>query len=152
MGTTFVSIDKTHGFWMEDGKLEVWLRLLALHIPEPSDHDSIEYRNESYEIRNQWLLASKGYFGGWVPHALEDFFLLPHGREIITLAMLSLRGEINHMTSPFTLEIMSLIGGEHGGTTVTKEQLIDIDDGWNDLIAEKIIATASSTARMPGSH
>src|SRR5262249_50741042 len=42
MGTTFVTLShessgKERGFWMRDEMLEVWLRLLALHLPEPTD-------------------------------------------------------------------------------------------------------------------
>ena len=34
MGTSFVSISG-HGFWIQDSLLELWLRLLALHIEDP---------------------------------------------------------------------------------------------------------------------
>lgn len=83
MGTTFVSLsDKTSknevGFWMRDAVLELWLRLLTLHIPEPTtEHET------SYRIRNQWLLASRGYFGGHVPHDLHDAVSTPEGRKVV---------------------------------------------------------------------
>jgi hypothetical protein len=35
MGTSFVSIGD-HGFWMTDSILEIWLRLLALHVEDPA--------------------------------------------------------------------------------------------------------------------
>jgi hypothetical protein len=39
MGTTFVTLShetsgKEPGIWMRDGILELWLRLLALHLPD----------------------------------------------------------------------------------------------------------------------
>jgi len=42
MGTTFVTLSRevsetTPGFWMRDGMLELWLRLLSLHLPEPTN-------------------------------------------------------------------------------------------------------------------
>jgi hypothetical protein len=42
MGTTFVTIREGNtgdepGFWMRDHMLELWLRLLALHLPEPTN-------------------------------------------------------------------------------------------------------------------
>lgn len=74
MGTTFVTMTrnasgKAQGFWMNDGMLELWLRLLALHLPEPTNDG--EY-SATVEIRNNWLLASRGYFVGCVPHSMED--------------------------------------------------------------------------------
>lgn len=68
MGTTFVTLDPSPGFWMSDSMLELWLRLLALHLPEPTDEEA---EAATLPIRNQWLLASRGYFTGHVPHDLE---------------------------------------------------------------------------------
>jgi hypothetical protein len=36
MGTSFVEIGEK-GFWMQDSILELWLRLLALHIADPDE-------------------------------------------------------------------------------------------------------------------
>jgi hypothetical protein len=61
MGTSFVTISKGStgnepGFWMRDAMLELWLRLLSLHLPEPTDAGK---NAASIEIRNRWLLASR---------------------------------------------------------------------------------------------
>ena len=151
MGTTFVTIDEIHGFWMFDQILEVWLRLLALHIPEPSNDDSIEYQNESYQIRNWWLLASKGYFGGHVPHHLDDCLQLKHGARIVQLAIQSLRVVLEKTDTAITPEIFSLMGGQIR-LAFSKEKLIDIANAWEELIAGQITFTAYTTERMPGSH
>jgi hypothetical protein len=42
MGTTFVTLSHDSstgdpGFWMRDGMLELWLRLLSLHLPGPTN-------------------------------------------------------------------------------------------------------------------
>ena len=91
MGTTFVTLSretpgKRPGFWMRDGMLEVWLRLLALHLPEPTDSGE----HQATLIRNQWLLASRGYFGGCVPHGMEDACATQEGRAVIRRAIDSL--------------------------------------------------------------
>lgn len=52
MGTSFVSINDK-GFWMQDSVLELWLRLLALHIKDPSKDEEVVVRR----IRDNWLLA-----------------------------------------------------------------------------------------------
>jgi hypothetical protein len=42
---------------MRDSILELWLRLLALHIEESREEEFI-----GRKIRDSWLLASRGYF------------------------------------------------------------------------------------------
>ena len=73
MGTSFVTITDgitgdEPGFWMRDEMLELWLRLLSLHLPEPNDNGE---NTATPDIRNRWLLASRGYFNGCVPHEME---------------------------------------------------------------------------------
>ncbi|HEY4262229.1 MAG TPA: hypothetical protein VGM98_18825 [Schlesneria sp.] len=90
MGTTFVSLQRTAsedevGFWMRDGILALWLRLLALQIPESPNDQALGYR-----IRKDWLLASGVYFGGCVPHSLDDAAETDEGRAIVRGAITSL--------------------------------------------------------------
>jgi hypothetical protein len=98
MGTTFVTLShetsgKKPGFWMRDEMLELWLRLLALHLPEPTD--SGEHQG-TLEIRNQWLLASRGYFVGCVPHGMEDAYVTQEGRTVVRTAIDSLLAALQH--------------------------------------------------------
>ena len=53
---------------MRDGMLELFLRLLALHLEDPVRQQPHVVR----KIRDNWLLASRGYFGGCVPTNLEE--------------------------------------------------------------------------------
>jgi hypothetical protein len=92
MGTTFVTIHEgctgtEPGFWMRDEMLELWLRLLALHLPEPTDNGE---HTATFEIRNRWLLASRFYFGGCTPHHMEDACSTPEGRAVVRYAIDSL--------------------------------------------------------------
>jgi hypothetical protein len=83
MGTSFVEIDEK-GFWMQDSVLELWLRLLALHIDDPVE-GSI-----GREIRDRWLLASRGYFVGCIPIALDKAVEAEEGKKIVSSAIDSL--------------------------------------------------------------
>jgi len=112
MGTTFVTLsredsEKETGFWMHDGMLEIWLRLLALHLPEPTDNG--EHR-ATIEIRNRWMLASRGYFGGCVPHRMEDACATPEGRAVIRDAIDSLLAALQKGSAPLDAGTLDLLG------------------------------------------
>ena len=152
MGTTFVSLTDTTsegeiGFWMRDSVLELWLRLLALHIPEPSsDHDV------SYRIRNQWLLASRGYFSGHVPHDLHSAMSTEIGRTIILAAIKSLMAELANVPRILDGKTLNLLGIEgtfrEGFETY---RLIDVGNAFLQLLAGELTCTVESTEFMPGS-
>ncbi len=155
MGTSFVTTDGEHGFWMRDCDLELWLRLLALHIPEPTDADSEAVHRVSRQIRDQWLLASKGYFSGCVPSGMKEAVATPEGRAVVCSAIQSLRAIL--VQQPPTLEknFLNLLGFDPSAIWVKDYEtrnLIDIVDAFLDLLDGKITDTARSTARMPGVH
>ena len=155
MGTTFVTLrdeapEEDRGFWMSDGMLEIWLRLLAFHLPEPTD--SGEYK-ATLEIRNQWLLASRGYFNGCVPHGLEDACATKEGRAVVRAAIDSLLAAMQQARTPLDAETLNLLGVE--GTqfaSIERKWLQEIGHAFLDLLDGKIIGTASSAEVMPGSH
>lgn len=154
MGTTFVTL--THGatgsergFWMRDELLELWLRLLALHLPEPTD--SGEHR-ASIEIRSRWLLASRGGFTGCIPHCLEDACATPEGREVVRLAIDSLLLALGRAPATLDAGVLGLLGIEgYRAEALDRQMLQDIGAAFADLIGGKVAGTASSTAVMPGS-
>ena len=154
MGTTFVTLTcepsgEDQGFWMYDGMLELWLRLLALHLPESTN--SGEYR-ATVEIRNQWLLASRGYCGGWVPHGMEDACATQEGRTVIRIAIDSLLTALRQTAKPLDADTMNLLGIEGQFTApIERKWLEEIGYAFLDLIDGKISGTAASTEIMPGS-
>lgn len=154
MGTTFVTLsredsEKETGFWMRDQMLEIWLRLLALHLPEPTD--SGEHR-ATLEIRNRWLLASRGYFGGCVPHRMEDACATPEGRAVIRDAIDSLLAALQKGTAPLDAGTLDLLGIEGiPFASVERRWMQEIGQAFIDLLDGRIIATAASTDVMPGS-
>ncbi|HEX3357936.1 MAG TPA: hypothetical protein VHS31_13270 [Tepidisphaeraceae bacterium] len=156
MGTSFVTADGEHGFGMRDGILELWLRLLSLHIPEPADADSDTVHQVSRQIRDKWLLASKGYFNGCVPCGLENAVATPEGRTVVRCTIDSLRAALLKMPPTLDMNVLNLLGFSLRGLIWTSDletrRLIETADAFLELLDGKVIDTASSTARMPGSR
>ena len=163
MGTTFVTLSretsgKEPGFWMRDGMLEIWLRLLALHLPEPTDSGQ---HKATLKIRNQWLLASRGYFGGCVPHGMEDACATQEGRAVVRMAIDSVLGALQDAKTPLDAETLNLLGIEGGQFTkieggqftksIDRKWLQEIGYAFLDLLDGEISGVASSTEIMPGS-
>ena len=132
---------------MRDGILELWLRLLALHIPESPDNSCV-----GYQIRNQWLLASGVHFGGCVPHGLEDAIATEEGRKIVRGAIESLMKRLKTAPPLLNGAILNLLGIEG---TFTEEfgtwRLLEVGKAFLDLLDGKLECTVKSTAFMPGS-
>lgn len=152
MGTSFVTSDGEHGFWMADGVLELWLRLLALHLPEVTDHDNEIVHRVTREIRDRWLLASKGYFNGCVPVDLEFALATDEGKNVVVAGIHSLRMALSQHPSKISRHAINLMNFE--GIVWTEDfdawRLVEVADAFLELIAGKITDTARSTARMPG--
>jgi hypothetical protein len=154
MGTTFVTITEgtsgdEPGFWMRDAMLELWLRLLSLHLPEPDDYGE---HLATPEIRNRWLLASRGYFIGCVPHEMEYACSTSEGSSVVRHAIESLMTALDGDDAPLDAGTINLLGIE--GTQlepIARERLKDIGWAFLDLINGRITCTASSTDIMPGS-
>jgi hypothetical protein len=155
MGTTFVSLSreatgKEPGFWMSDGFLELWLRLLSLHLPEPTDSGE---HLATLKIRNQWLLASRGYFGGCVPHGMDDACETQAGRTVVRMAIHSLLAALQHTKAPLDAHSLNLLGieGVQFMEPIERIWLQDIAHAFIDLLDGKITCFATSADIMPGS-
>ncbi|MGE0605485.1 MAG: hypothetical protein AB7O62_00050 [Pirellulales bacterium] len=154
MGTSFVTLTEATtgnepGFWMRDSMLELWLRLLSLHLPEPND---LGEHHATLEIRNRWLLASRGYFLGCVPHDLECVFSTQEGRTVVRKAIDSLLKELQSNNSPLDAATINLLGIEgFQFFSIERRCLADIVYAFLDLLDGKITCTARSTDVMPGS-
>lgn len=155
MGTTFVTLAQgmdaeTIGFWMRDGMLEIWLRLLALHLPEPTNTGE---HQATVEIRNRWLLASRGYFGGCVPHCMEEACATDEGRAVVRDAIDSLLAALRKGKSPLDASTLNLLGIESSEFEAPLERvwLTEIGQAFIDLLDGRITCTVESTEVMPGS-
>lgn len=154
MGTTFVTTtDGTTGtepgFWMRDEMLELWLRLLALHLPEPTDSGE---NSATPEIRNKWLLASRGYFNGCVPHNME-FACSTHERmNVVRTAIKSLMASIGKSAAALSADTLNLLGNDgYNYRDLDRDRLQDIGFAFLDLLDGRITQTAHSTDVMRGS-
>lgn len=154
MGTTFVSLSSQSvgeepGFWMSDSMLELWLRLLALHLPEPTDGGE---NSATPNIRNQWLLASRGYFSGCVPHCMADACFTAEGQAVVRAAIASVLKALRGAEAPLEPATLNLLGIEGQFTRpIERSWLIDIGHAFLDLLDGEIAGVASSTEIMPGS-
>lgn len=133
---------------MRDGILELWLRLLALHLEDPAKEQTDVVRN----IRDNWLLASRGYFGGHVPTDLEEAVSTSEGRAAVVGAIESLTRALRKAPAKLDHKTLNVFGFEGGGFNgdIERERLLEIAQAFLDLIAGKIQCDATSTEFMPG--
>jgi hypothetical protein len=145
MGSSFVRISD-RGFWIYDGLLEVWLRLLALHIEDPLENQSV-----GATIRNQWLIGSRGYFVGCVPDGLEDAVSTEEGVALVRAAIESLVKALAVAPSQLNPEVFNLMGmsGTFMGQIET-QRLIEVGQAFLDLMDGKITSGPGDDALMPG--
>ena len=154
MGTTFVTMSddasvNDHGFWMSDAMLELWLRLLALHLPEPTGDGE---HQASLTIRNKWLLASRGYFMGCIPHGMNGLSATEAGRAVVRLAIASLLDTLQTSENPLDADTLNLLGIAGTFTKpIERQWLREIGWAFLDLLDGKITDTAASADIMPGS-
>lgn len=127
MGSSFTEF-RGKGFWCRDPLLEVWLRLLSLHIG-----DDVYKPGWQHDLRDHWLLASAGFFGGCISPRLDQFLTDEHRVSAILQtserSIQSLRAFGSYVPATFlnALGIADRFGGE-----------LPIE--WFDLIADRFSA------------
>ncbi len=146
MGTTFVQY-RERGFWMRDGVLELWLRLLALHLEEPSAS-----RPRAGPIREGWLLASRGYFTGCVPVRLDEATDTTEGEALVRGAIASLLASLARAPAGLDRGTLNLLGIEGEFLSdFPRDALVEVGRAWIDLLDGRVGGPASDSSFMPGS-
>jgi hypothetical protein len=147
VGTSFVRISD-RGFWVNDSVLELWLRLLALHIDDPTEPGAT-----AAAIRDQWLLASRGHFIGCVPDGLQEAVSSPEGATLVRAAVHSLLEALAAAPSRLGKDVFNLMGFLDGTFTgdVETRRLIEIGGAFLDLMDGKITSGPEDSSFMPGS-
>lgn len=146
MGTTFVRLGEC-GFWMNDSVLELWLRLLALHLEDPASPDSTVST-----IRDQWLLASRGSFSGSVPVGLDTVRASPGVESLVRTAIMSLLAALDAAPTTINKDTLNLMGfSGHFTRDVETRRLVEVGSAWVDLLDRKITSGAADSSFMPGS-
>jgi hypothetical protein len=147
MGTTFVGIGD-RGFWMQDSILELWLRFLALHIKDPVESGSL-----ATEIRDLWLLASRGYFMGCVPDGLEEAVSTPEGERLVRSAIHSLLDALALGEVPLNKDVLNLMGmADEFTIDIARWRFVEIGQAFLDLLDGKIETESMDSSFMPGCH
>ena len=143
MSSSFVNIGD-HGFWMHDSFLELFLRLLALHVPEPEDRHSEARHAATTRIRDGWLLASKGFFSGAVPVCLEEAVSTEDGKVIVQKAIRSLLRALPNGPHTISTPLFHILGLSDATrrSGIEADCLIDAGHAFLDLIDGKIAWTA----------
>ncbi|WP_042249967.1 hypothetical protein [Paracoccus sp. PAMC 22219] len=130
MGTSYVTVlaghpggaDRRTGIWVNDSILQLLLRLLALHLPEPWPGSE---GKDSRTIRDQWLLASAIPFTGCVRHDLETIGTAPAGLSLTRSALTSLISALDGRPPMLPGQLFSLLGmGDAGSVDIRTEDLI----------------------------
>lgn len=146
MGTTFVAINE-RGFWMRDAVLELWLRLLALHLDDPPAGGLVVNK-----IRDGWLLASRGYFNGSVPDGLEEAVSTEEGALLVRRAIRSLVAALKKTSGRLGKDVFNVLGMTGSfGSDVETGRLIEVGQAFLDLIDGKVGSGPEDTSFMPGS-
>jgi hypothetical protein len=153
MGSTFVTLgrnaagsptsdDSQHvGFWMRDSTLELWLRLLALHIKDPDQPGDL-----ANAIRNKWLLASRIHFMGCVPHFLAEATATAEGFALVDNAVRSLSSALEGATDKLCGGTLNLMGFDDGwDNDVDVAALREAAAKFRDLLDGKLSSKASDT-------
>lgn len=133
---------------MNDGVLELWLRLASLHFDDACDKDS-----EAHQIREQWLLASQGYFSGCVPDGLEEAVSTTEGRDAVISCVDSLKNSLKKAPDFLDKDFLNLLGSEGEFLSdFETARLIEVSDAILGLVNGTVGSTdASDTSFMPGS-
>src|SRR5262245_42887534 len=134
---------------MSDSVLELWLRFLALHVEDPAESGSLATR-----IRDQWLLASRGFFTGCVPDGLAEAVSTPEGDRLVRAAIGSLLAVLRSAPPHLSMDVLNLMGFDGGEFTADIEtwRLVEVGEAFLALLDGKVTAGPSDAAFMPGSR
>jgi len=144
METTFVALGNG-GFWIQDSILGLWLRLLALHLEDPSGTDS-----PAQALRDEWLLASRGYFSGCAPFDLELDVSTKEGRTLVLAAIESLMGTLRSAPARIDAPTLNLLGIEaRFPEDVETAQLLKLGDSFRELIQKQPVPILNKAALAP---
>lgn len=145
MATSFVNLGDC-GFWVNDGLLELWLRLLALHV-----EDSVESGPVATAIRDRWLFASRGMCVGCVPADLDFAVSTEEGVGLVRTAIRSLLRDLATATNKLDKDVLNLMG--FSGTfvaAVETRRLVEVGRAFLELLDGKITSGPEDTSFMPG--
>ena len=148
MGSSFVSFDGEHGFWSADRWLELYLRLLLLHL-----EDSPDRRSPCHAIREQWHVASSGACGGWVPVFVDEVKLSLEGVRLMLNAIASLSRGLEQVPPTLDKRVIRLLWDDQYDRPwpdeVETRGLVEISEALVKLIKGEMASTAADEVYVP---
>ena len=134
------------GFWVINEQLDLFYRLLALHIDEPAPED---VNSEAYIIRNILLLESKLGFQNFAPSGFEEVAPTESAKAIVIFAVTSLLEALNKIAKidgP-TLNLLGM-SDEFVGE-LNPKTYIEIGNAFIDLLKGRIKTTKNDGLCIP---
>ena len=131
---------------MRDDFLELWLRFAALHIEDTNEDHSL-----AHTIRNEWFLASRGYFSGSVPFQIEENVATGEGKAIVLKAFGSFLSSLRQGPEFLNSGVLNLMGMDGWGSDIETQRLIQVGESLVQLIEGKNFARPEDSSFMPGS-
>ncbi|MCI5078345.1 hypothetical protein [Oricola sp.] len=144
MGTSFVGIDEK-GFWMRDGLLCMWLRLVAVQIRCGANGDDPLTR-----LRNEWMYQSQIELNGLVSVDLETIAGNDVAEDELCDAIRRVMTCMRALGAEISVETQNLLGVHGWSVPVKTSRFIEIGEAFLDLIHGRITSTAHNTDFMPG--
>ena len=144
MGSTFIGI-RSNGFWMRDPILELFLRLASLHIEDKPQEGSV-----AHQIRDEWLLASRGYFSGCVPISLEANTSTSEGKQVVVSAIESLLKGLRDTGPVLDRNVLNILGMSGMFSDFETARLIEVGEWFLNLINGEQFGGPGTSNYMPG--
>ncbi len=121
--------------------------LPRLHVGDPIESGSL-----ATKIRDQWLLASRGFFTGCVPEGLEEAASTPEGEALVRAAIHSLLAALKAAPPRLDKGVFNLLGftGLEFTFDVETWRLVEVGRAYLALLDGEITAGPSDTSFMPG--
>jgi hypothetical protein len=140
-----------HGFWVADGLLCPWLRMLALNLREPMRDDSAETVSLIKSVRDRFLFVSKGYCMGWAPIKLEETFATPEGKEVVRAAIITLLDFLSRAPETLPRNALDLWGFDEASTPgydIKTAWLIEVGKAFLVLMEDRPVEETEHIKRL----
>ena len=147
MGNSFTKF-RGKGFWSRDWLLEVWLRVLSLHMG-----DDVHKPGWQHDLRDKWLLLSNGGFSGWISPSLDDF--LTDDERIAAVLRASERSiqSLRAFGATVPAAHLNALGLEGGfGKDLPIEGFELINDHFTKLLRGELTTDASTSPTLPATE
>lgn len=150
MSSTFLTFDNQTGYWVNDGDLRLWIRLLALNFEYAVKGKEAEALNC---LRNKWLLAShrSTLSAGNVPYEVPEYLRIDAVKAEVLKANEMLIQRLSTVGENIDGRVLNLLGlqGIYCGSFPTK-MLNEFGAAFGHLLEGKRGLSPDDSSFMPG--